>query len=71
MSFRHRPFLPIELEYSDKYYDDHFEYRHVVLPKEKAKNVLPERLLSEKEWRRYGITQSHGWKHFMIYAPGI
>jgi len=27
------PHYPTEIEYSEKYYDDHYEYRHVVLPK--------------------------------------
>ena len=31
------PHYPSEIEYSDKYYDDCYEYRHVILTKEKMK----------------------------------
>ena len=39
-------------EYSEKYDDDQFEYRHVIIP-ERAKANLPNppRLLLEPEWR--------------------
>uniref|UniRef100_V5I1B4 Cyclin-dependent kinases regulatory subunit n=1 Tax=Ixodes ricinus TaxID=34613 RepID=V5I1B4_IXORI len=55
--------------YSDKYYDDKFEYRHVVLPKEIAKLVPKSRLMSETEWRGIGVQQSHGWVRYMIHEP--
>uniref|UniRef100_T1J822 Cyclin-dependent kinases regulatory subunit n=1 Tax=Strigamia maritima TaxID=126957 RepID=T1J822_STRMM len=55
--------------YSDKYYDDKFEYRHVMLPKEKAKLVPKTHLMSEPEWRKVGIQQSQGWQHYMIHEP--
>ena len=50
----------------DRYSDDDFEYRHVMLPKEALK-VIPKdyfdtetgtlRILAEEEWRSLGITQ--------------
>ncbi|CAG9821470.1 unnamed protein product [Phaedon cochleariae] len=55
--------------YSDKYYDDEYEYRHVVLPKEMAKLVPKTHLMSEDEWRRIGVQQSIGWVHYMTHAP--
>ncbi|XP_071053503.1 cyclin-dependent kinases regulatory subunit isoform X2 [Onthophagus taurus] len=55
--------------YSDKYYDDEFEYRHVVLPKELVKLVPKSHLMSEKEWRSIGVQQSKGWVHYMTHAP--
>ncbi|MBO8666585.1 hypothetical protein INO76_16290, partial [Staphylococcus aureus] len=39
-----------QIYYSDKYYDDKYEYRHVVLPKEMAKSIPKTHLLSEDEW---------------------
>eukprot|EP00761_Pharyngomonas_kirbyi_P012420 gb/GECH01012447.1/.p1 GENE.gb/GECH01012447.1/~~gb/GECH01012447.1/.p1 ORF type:complete len:106 (+),score=27.63 gb/GECH01012447.1/:1-318(+) len=54
--------------YSEKYYDDNYEYRHVILPRELAKQV-PRRLLSEYEWRRLGVQQSRGWVHYSIHQP--
>ncbi|XP_076235339.1 cyclin-dependent kinase subunit 30A isoform X3 [Calliopsis andreniformis] len=57
-----------KIYYSDKYYDDKYEYRHVVLPKEMVKSV-PNTLLSEKEWRAIGVQQSQGWVHYMIHKP--
>lgn len=62
-----------EIEYSDKYEDSQYEYRHVILPKEVAKglpmiNKVP-RLLSETEWRALGVQQSRGWVHYEIHRP--
>lgn len=53
--------------------------RHVILPKPMLK-LLPEsyfdpsepgvlRILSVKEWRDIGITQSMGWEHYEVHAP--
>jgi len=44
--------------YSDKYFDDKFEYRHVMLPKDLAKLVPRTHLMSESEWRKLGVQQS-------------
>jgi cyclin-dependent kinase regulatory subunit CKS1 len=33
------PHYPEDIEYSDKYYDDYYEYRHVILPKLTFKKV--------------------------------
>jgi len=61
-----------EIEYSDKYADSRFEYRHVILPKETAK-LLPQgkhmRLLHEHEWRNLGVQQSRGWVHYELHRP--
>ena len=63
-----------EIEYSDKYEDSVYEYRHVILTKEIAKmlplgpNKTP-RLLSENEWRALGVQQSRGWVHYEIHRP--
>lgn len=48
------PHFPDEIEYSDKYKDDHYEYRHVLLPKEIFKKLPRNKLLSEMEWRQLG-----------------
>ncbi|CAH2294359.1 cyclin-dependent kinases regulatory subunit 2 [Pelobates cultripes] len=68
--------------YSDKYSDEKYEYRlsfltgtqdrcsrHVMLPKELAKQVPKTHLMSEEEWRRLGVQQSLGWVHYMIHEP--
>jgi cyclin-dependent kinase regulatory subunit CKS1 len=41
------PHYPDEIEYSDKYMDDYYEYRHVILPKDVYKRLPRSRLLSE------------------------
>ena len=56
-------------EYSDKYMDDQYEYRHVILPKELAKNIPVNRLLSDAEWRNLGVQQSRGWVHYATHRP--
>ncbi|THH19464.1 hypothetical protein EW146_g1692 [Bondarzewia mesenterica] len=68
-----------KIHYSDRYSDDEYEYRHVILPKPLFK-LIPKnyfnqddsgtlRLLSEAEWRGIGITQSLGWVHYEVHAP--
>ena len=49
-----------EIYYSDKYTDEKFEYRHVMLPKDLAKLVPKTHLMSEAEWRNLGVQQSLG-----------
>ncbi|KAI8902783.1 regulatory subunit of cyclin-dependent kinase, partial [Globomyces pollinis-pini] len=52
-----------DIYYSPRYYDDEYEYRHVSVPKQIG------RLMSEQEWRGYGVKQSPGWIHYMIHNP--
>ncbi len=63
------PHYPDEIEYSDKYYDDLYEYRHVILPKDIYKKMSKNRLLGESEWRSLGVQQSRGWAHYEIHKP--
>jgi len=49
--------------------DDLFEYRHVILPKQIAKAIPKGRLLTESEWRGFGVQQSLGWVHYGIHKP--
>ena len=63
------PHYPKVIEYSDKYYDSYYEYRHVILPKELFKKIPGKRLLSEVEWRSHGVNQSKGWIHYTIHKP--
>uniref|UniRef100_A0A1B0AEF3 Cyclin-dependent kinases regulatory subunit n=1 Tax=Glossina pallidipes TaxID=7398 RepID=A0A1B0AEF3_GLOPL len=46
-----------DIYYSDKYYDEKYEYRDVVLPKELVKPVPKAHLMSEAEWRSVGVQQ--------------
>ena len=56
--------------YSDRYYDEENEYRHVILPKEIAELLpTPMKLFSELECQSFGITQSPGWQHYVIHEP--
>lgn len=61
--------LVSRIEYSEKYMDENFEYRHVILPKELAKTLPKGKLLSDAEWRAYGVQQSRGWEHYAIHKP--
>lgn len=71
-------FFLFSIHYSDRYTDDEYEYRHVILPKPLFK-MIPKsyfnpddpgvlRLLSEAEWRGIGITQSLGWEHYEVHG---
>ncbi|RPB27175.1 CKS-domain-containing protein [Terfezia boudieri ATCC MYA-4762] len=66
------------INYSDRYSDNHYEYRHVMLPKGMLKAIPKDffdpktgtlKILHEEEWRGLGITQSLGWQHYEIHAP--
>ena len=46
-------------------------HRHVMLPKDIAKLVPKNRLMTEMEWRSIGIQQSQGWIHYMVHGPGM
>lgn len=63
------PHYPKEIEYSEKYFDNNYEYRHVILPKEIFKKLPAKRLLTESEWRSIGVNQSKGWVNFTIHKP--
>lgn len=57
-----------DVNYSDYYYDDVYEYRHVTIPKSTGEK-LPRRTLTEYEWRSINIEMSMGWEHYMRHAP--
>jgi len=40
-----------QIQYSEKYADSNFEYRHVILPSNLLKHLPTNRLLTETEWR--------------------
>lgn len=68
----------LRIHYSDRYSDDEYEYRHVILPKQLLKMIPKDyfspddsgvlRLLTEHEWRGIGITQSLGWEHYEVHG---
>lgn len=58
-----------QIQYSEKYYDDIYEYRHVVLPPDIAQLLPKGRLMPENEWREIGVQQSRGWVHYAIHRP--
>lgn len=63
------PHYPEEIEYSEKYQDDEYEYRHVLLPRNTYRGMPHGRLLLEQEWRGIGVQQSRGWVHYEVHKP--
>ncbi|XP_053989234.1 uncharacterized protein LOC128881877 isoform X1 [Hylaeus volcanicus] len=62
--------MPVDqIQYSEKYSDDKYEYRHVILPLDLARHVPKTHLMSETEWRNLGVQQSPGWVHYMMHVP--
>ncbi|XP_031637945.1 cyclin-dependent kinases regulatory subunit 2-like [Contarinia nasturtii] len=61
--------LTDQIQYSEKYYDNQYEYRHVILPNDLARQVPKSHLMTETEWRNLGVQQSPGWVHYMLHAP--
>ncbi|KAF7994143.1 hypothetical protein HCN44_011412 [Aphidius gifuensis] len=58
-----------QIQYSEKYNDDKYEYRHVILSSDMARNVPKSHLMTETEWRNLGVQQSPGWVHYMMHTP--
>jgi cyclin-dependent kinase regulatory subunit CKS1 len=61
--------MAAKIDYSERYKDDEYEYRHVRLPKEYTRMLPKDRLLSEAECSMLGIRQSPGWEHYLIHKP--
>ncbi|XP_045207509.1 cyclin-dependent kinases regulatory subunit 1-like [Mercenaria mercenaria] len=62
--------MPIDqISYSEKYCDEKYEYRHVILPPDISKLVPKNHLMTETEWRNLGVQQSPGWIHYMVHSP--
>jgi cyclin-dependent kinase regulatory subunit CKS1 len=49
------PHYPDSIIYSDRYTDDEYEYRNIILPKTDFKKIKPYTVLKEEEWRKLGI----------------
>lgn len=58
-----------DIQYSEKYEDDNYVYRHVILPPDMSLSVPKTHLLTETEWRNLGVQQSPGWQHYMLHSP--
>ena len=62
-----------DVVYSDKYSDDHYEYRHVTLNTQLTKLVPRTHLMSETEWRNLGVQQvakghiSKQLRHYLVF----
>lgn len=74
----HHQGTPSLTDVANRYSDDHYEYRHVQLPKQMLKAIPKDyfdgargtlKLLWEDEWRGLGITQSLGWEHYEVHEP--
>ncbi|XP_059053104.1 cyclin-dependent kinases regulatory subunit-like [Achroia grisella] len=62
--------MPIDqIQYSERYTDDVYEYRHVLLPPDVESKVPKSHLMTETEWRNLGVQQSPGWLHFLMILP--
>ena len=57
------------IRYSEKYNDNEYEYRHVILPKILARKVPFGTVLTEPECYSLGIQQSRGWQHYGAHKP--
>ena len=55
-----------QIQYSEKYFDAKYVYRHVILPSDVARFVPKTHLMTETEWRNLGVQQSPGWVMYMV-----
>jgi len=58
-----------DIDYSEKYYDEVYEYRWVTVPRGMLPVFPLNRVMAEKEWRERGIVMSRGWVHYDIHSP--
>ena len=58
-----------DIDYSDKYSDDVYEYRRVTVPRAMLQTFPQGRTMQEWEWRQHGIVMSRGWEHYDHHAP--
>jgi cyclin-dependent kinase regulatory subunit CKS1 len=63
------PHYPDKIEYSTKYHDKAYEYKHALLPKDVYEKMPKGQLLTEEEWRGLGLAMSRGWCHYTIHKP--
>lgn len=62
--------FPKEIEYSEKYYDDVYEYKHIILNKETFEKMPRTKgFLKEEDVYRLGIVQTKGWVHYSRFKP--
>ena len=64
------PRFPEEMEYSGKYRDDCYEYRHIILTKPQFKRIRDiDGLIPEEIWRNeFEVQVTKGWKNYARYA---
>ena len=63
---------PKEITFTEKMKDNFYEYRSVLLPRDKKEifvNKFKCKLLKEEEVIELGIIQSKGWEHYLVYKP--
>jgi cyclin-dependent kinase regulatory subunit CKS1 len=58
-----------DMLYSEKYTDEKFEYRHVIMQKEDGGKVPRNHRMTETEWRNLGVRQSPGWENYLFHDP--
>lgn len=60
-----------DFDYSERYSDDFYEFRHVVVPPQVRKHphITGMVLMTEQQWRAMGVQQSRGWEHYAFYHP--
>ena len=58
-----------EIDYSEKYYDDIYEYRRVTVPRSLFQFFPQGRCMTEAEWRCEGNMMSRGWQHYDQHSP--
>jgi hypothetical protein len=58
------PRYPTQIEHSEKYHDEKYEYKHVTLNEETAKKIKSGCLVSYSEFQKLGIIQTPGWIHY-------
>nr|XP_031861389.1 uncharacterized protein CI109_002993 [Kwoniella shandongensis]KAA5528461.1 hypothetical protein CI109_002993 [Kwoniella shandongensis] len=59
-----------KIQYSPRYANEDWEYRHVIIPKQLVRYVPPG-VCPEDVWRGIGIRQSPGWEMYMRHDPHV
>jgi len=59
--------LMTKIIYGDINSDEEYEYRAVILHRDLGKWVPSMRLMSKDEVGAFGVRQSEGWEHYMLF----
>lgn len=63
--------MTTEIEYSEPYCDDEYEYLYIILPSHLSKLVPRNYLMSHTDIEKLGIQISSEWNHYLMHRRNV